>query len=415
MKNLVVLGAGTAGTTVANRIRKALDPLEWRITIVDQEPSHYYQPGFLFIPFGIYDPKDVIKPKRDLLPTDVEWIEAQIELILPERNQVKLENGQIINYDFLVIATGSRIDPQATPGLLGDEWQRTIYDYYTLEGAQALRRHLSTWRGGRLVLNVVDYPIKCPVAPLEFLLIADWYFQMKGIREQVEIVFATPLLGAFNQRMAARYLGGMLETKRINVVPEFFVERVDPGGKKIISYDDTVLDYDLLITVPLNRGDAVVHRSGLGDALDFVPVDKHTFVHPKYSNLFVLGDAVALPAAKSGSTAHYMADCFVKNFLRHIAGQPPEILFDGHSTCFFESGFNRAVAIDFNYVVEPLPGSYPWPGIGPFRLLKETRLNHTGRMLLRWMYWSFLIKGNNLGFPSLMSMKGKRYADYKGA
>jgi len=184
MKSLLILGAGTAGTMVANKMRRLLDNDEWRITIVDQNEAHYYQPGFLFIPFGIYSKNDVIKPKRDFIPQGVDLIMSPIEAIDPENNQVKIEkDGRILNYDFLVIATGAHTAPEETPGILENGWRKDVFDFYTIEGAIALARHLRSWQGGRLVLNVVENPIKCPVAPLEFLMLADWFFNDQALRE----------------------------------------------------------------------------------------------------------------------------------------------------------------------------------------------------------------------------------------
>ncbi|HLA98285.1 MAG TPA: FAD/NAD(P)-binding oxidoreductase [Anaerolineales bacterium] len=408
MKKLLILGAGTAGTMVANRMRRLLDADEWRITIVDQHETHYYQPGFLFIPFGMYSKNDVTKPKRDFIPAGVELIMSPVETIEAEHNRVRLvRDGRTLNYDFLVIATGARTHPEETPGLQEHEWQKTIYDFYTIEGAVALAKHLRTWQGGRLVVNVVENPIKCPVAPLEFLMLADWFFHDQGIRERVDITYATPLPGAFTKPIASRHLGDILDQKGVRVVPEFMIERVDPDAKKIVSYDEQEIEYDLLVSIPLNMGDDMVARSGLGDELNFIPVDKHTFLSPKYANIFVLGDAASLPTSKAGSVAHYAVECFSENFLRHIDGLEMLPAFDGHANCFIESGFGKGLLIDFNYDVEPLPGRYPLPGIGPFALLQETEMNHWGKMMFRWMYWNILLKGQELPLPARMTMAGK--------
>jgi sulfide:quinone oxidoreductase len=408
MKSLLILGAGTAGTMVANKMRRLLDNDEWRITIVDQDEAHYYQPGFLFIPFGIYSKNDVIKPKRDFIPQGVDLIMSPIEAIDPENNQVKIEkDGRILNYDFLVIATGAHTAPEETPGILENGWRKDVFDFYTIEGAIALARHLRSWQGGRMVLNVVENPIKCPVAPLEFLMLADWFFNDQGLRERVEISYATPLPGAFTKPIASKHLGDILEGKNIKVVPEFYIERVDPDAKKIVSYDEQELEYDLLVTVPLNKGAEVVATSGLGDDLNFIPVDKHTFLSPKYDNLFVLGDAANLPTSKAGSVAHFAVDSFSENFIRSIDGLEMLPTFDGHANCFIESGFGKGLLIDFNYDVEPLPGKYPLPGIGPFSLLQESEMNHWGKMLFRWLYWNTLLKGEEMPLPARMSMAGK--------
>jgi len=407
MKRLLIIGAGTAGTMVANRLWPMLDADEWKITIVDPVETHYYQPGFLFIPFAMYGKNDVVKPNRDFVPAGVDMIKAEAEVVEPDQNRVKLTDGRILPYDFLVLATGTQIHPEETPGLEGPEWQQSIYDFYTIEGAVALAKHLRNWQGGRLVLNVVENPIKCPVAPLEFIMLADWFFHEHGIRDRVQLTYATPLPGAFTKPIASKYLGDILEEKSIEVVPEFLVEHVDPESKKLVHYDESELEYDLLVTVPLNKGDELIARSGFGDELNYVPVDQHTFLLEEHPNIFALGDAAALPTSKSGSGAHFSVDCFAENFLRHVDGLEMLAAYDGHTNCFIESGFGKGLLIDFNYEVEPLPGRYPLPGIGPFALLQETEMNHWGKMMFRWMYWNILLKGKELPLPARMSMSGK--------
>lgn len=410
MKRLVVLGAGTAGTMVVNRLHRLLDRHEWQITVVDEHATHYYQPGFLFIPFGLYREQDVVKRKQDFIPAGVELINQAVDIIAPDQNRVQLADGRTLLYDFLVIATGTQTRPDQTPGLLGEAWYKSIYDFYTIEGALALADHLRSWPGGRLVVNVVENPIKCPVAPLEFLMLADWYFQQKGIRDRVELIYATPLSGAFTKPLAAQKLGYLLEEKGIQVIPDFLIERVEPTAQKLVAYDETEVAYDLLVSVPLNMGDAAIARSGLGDELNYIPVDKQTFLSPTYPNLFVLGDAAAVPTSKAGSVAHFAVECFAENFVRYVAGQPMTVAFDGHANCFIESGFGKGLLIDFNYETEPLPGHYPLPGVGPFTLLAESTANHWGKLMFRWLYWNMLLKGRPIPLPSHMSMIGKQRA-----
>ncbi len=408
MKRLLVLGAGTAGTMVVNKLVHHLDPDEWKITIVDQEETHYYQPGFLFIPFGIYGRNDVIKPKRDFIPPGVEMIVSKIEMIEPEHNRVRIaKDNRYLNYDFLIIATGTHPRPEETPGLAEHEWRKSIHDFYTYEGALALARHLRTWSGGRMVVTIMETPFKCPVAPLEFIMLADWYFYTQGMRDRVELTLVTPLPGAFTKPRASKLLGNILEEKNISVVPEFFVERVDPDKKLLISYDEQEIPYDLLVAVPVNMGADVIERSGLGDELNHVPVDKHTFLSTQFDNIFALGDAANLPTSKAGSVAHFAVEVFVENFLRYIDGLEMIHAFDGHANCYIESGFGKGILIDFNYDVEPLPGKYPLPGIGPFSLLQESEVNHWGKMLFRWIYWNILLKGKEMPIPAQMTMAGK--------
>lgn len=408
MKRIVILGAGTAGTIVANKLTQELDLDQWKITVVDQSENHYYQPGFLFIPFGIYGKEDVVRPRRDYLPRSVEFILSEIDVIEPDQNRVKIKkDSRVLPYDFLVIATGSRIVPDETPGLTEGGWRRNIFDFYTVDGAAALARHLRHWEGGRLVVNVAEMPIKCPVAPLEFLFLADWFFHEHGLRDRVELTYATPLPGAFTKPRAASLLGDILQQKNIHVVPEFLLMEVDPEGNKIAAYDGTEVEYDLLVTVPINMGDPVIGRSGMGDELRFIPTEKHTLKASNYDNVFVLGDATNLPSSKAGSVAHFQGDVFIENFLRYVDGLPLRETFDGHANCYIESGFGKGFLIDFNYDVEPLPGKFPLPGIGPFSLLQESRINHWGKMMFRWMYWNLLLKGKQLPITAEMQMAGK--------
>ncbi len=408
MKKLLILGAGTAGTMVANKLSHVLSRDEWKITIVDQDETHYYQPGFLFIPFGIYGENDVIKPKRDYIPPGVEMIVSEIELIEPEHNRVRIaKDNRYLNYDYLIIATGTHPKPEETPGLAEAEWRKSIHDFYTYEGAVALTKHLRTWQGGKLVVSIMELPYKCPVAPLEFIFLADWYFHEKGMRDKVELTLATPLPGAFTKPRAGALLGNILEEKNIHIVPEFYTESVDSERKVMTSYDEQEVPYDLLVVVPVNMGADVIGRSGLGDELNHVPVDKHTFVHAEYDNIFALGDAASLPTSKAGSVAHFAAEVFVENFLRYIDGQEMTEHFDGHANCFIESGFGKGILIDFNYDVEPLPGKFPLPGIGPFSLLQESEMNHWCKMIFRWMYWNILLKGKEMPITAQMSMAGK--------
>jgi sulfide:quinone oxidoreductase len=409
MRKLLVLGAGTAGTMVVNKMVHHLPPDEWQITIVDQDTTHYYQPGFLFIPFGMYGRNDVVKPKRDYIPGGVEMIISEIEVIDPDNNRVKVAKGERwLEYDYLVIATGTQPRLDQTPGLLQDDkMPENVHTFYTIDGAVNLAKYLRSWEGGRLVLNIMEMPFKCPVAPLEFMFLADSYFTEQGIRDKVDLTFVTPLSGAFTKPIASRALGGMLDEKNIKLVSDFAPERVDTERNTLVAFDEQEVEYDLLVTIPTNMGADFVARSGIGDELNHVPVDKGTFLSKKYDNVFALGDAAALPTSKAGSVAHFAVETWTENFLRYIDGLEMLEKFDGHANCFIESGFGKGLLIDFNYDTEPLPGKYPLPGVGPFSLLQESEMNHWGKMMFRWLYWNVLLKGKEMPVTSYMTMAGK--------
>lgn len=408
MRRLLVLGAGTAGTMVANKLRPLLPEDEWSITLVDSDLEHHYQPGYLFIPFGTYSPEEVLKPKKQFIPAGVSLTVGDIDRVEPEANRVLLTDGTVLTYDYLVVATGTTPRPDQTPGMDGEEWRKSVFDFYSLEGATALADKLAAWEGGRLVVHITELPIKCPVAPLEFTFLADSFFKSKGMRDRVEITYVTPLDGAFTKPVASKRLGGMLEERKIALETDFYIESVDNENRQIVSFDERGIPFDLLVTVPLNMGAEYIARSGMGNELNFVPVDSGTFLSKEWDNVFAIGDAADLPTSKAGSVAHFAVDIFTENFLQHIKGQEMTHAFDGHANCFIESGGGKALLIDFNYDVEPLPGKYPLPGIGPFSLLEETELNHFGKLMFKWVYWNALLPGRDLPLPALMSMAGKK-------
>ena len=410
MKKLLILGAGLAGTMAANRLRRLLDPERWEITIVDQDDQHIYQPGLLFIPFGMYGVDDVIRPRRGFIPGGVELVIAPIEGVDTERQVVTVGGGRLLEYDELIIATGTHPRPDQTPGLDGDAWRDTIHDFYTLEGAVALGRRLSRWEGGSLVVNVMELPFKCPVAPLEFAFLADWCMQRHGKREGVDITYVTPLSGAFTKPVASQRLGHLLEDKKIGLETDFYPERVDADRGVLVSYDEREIPFDLLVTVPVNMGADFIGASGLGDELNHIPVDRRSFAAAGHENVYALGDVADLGTSKAGSVAHFASEVFTENFMRRVRGLEPIEEFDGHANCFIESGFGKAMLIDFNRDTEPLPGKFPLPGVGPFTLLGETEMNHWGKLMFRWTYWNILLKGKDLPLPSRMLLAGKEFA-----
>ncbi len=313
MKRLLVLGGGTAGTMAVNKLRPRLSRDEWAITVVDQSDTHYYQPGYLFIPFGIYAPGEVVKPRKRFIPSGVDLIQAEIDRVAADENKVLLADGTELAYDYLVIATGTTPRPEETPGM-ADDLGGSVHEFYTFEGASALAEKLKTWEGGRLVVHVTEMPIKCPVAPLEFTFLADAFFTEQGMRDKVEITYVTPLEGAFTKPVASKYLGSMLEDRAIALEADFMVESIDAEARTLVSFDEREIPYDLLVTIPINMGADYIARSGLGDDLNYVPVDKETLLSTKYDNIFAIGDASNIPASKAGSVAHFSMDLFPANF-----------------------------------------------------------------------------------------------------
>lgn len=391
---------------VASHIRKKLDEKEWKISIIDRSWQHHYQAGWLFVPFGVYDIKDCIKPQSDFVPSGVDFIQDEITNVDPVKKVVTCKSGTY-DYDWVVVATGCRIAPDEIEGM-EEGWGKDIHSFYSPDSAIALAKRLKHFNKGKLVLNIAEMPIKCPVAPLEFVFLADWFFMINDSRCNIEIELVTPLTGAFTKPVAAEILGKLCEEKNIKIVPNFEIGGVDTDRKVIESHKGEEVDYDLLISIPPNLGSKVIMDSEIGDIMGYMKTDHHTLKSLDYENMYIIGDATNVPTSKAGSVAHFESEIVVENILREIEGLPPRPEFDGHSTCFIVSGYEKAVLIDFNYKIEPLPGKYPFPGIGPMSLLEETYFNYWGKMMFKWVYFNLMLKGKELPLEPQMFMAGKK-------
>ena len=406
-KQVVILGGGTGGTLGANRLRREL-PDDVHLTVVDQDDSHVYQPGLLFVPFGLAHPEDIERSRRRQLHSGIDYRQESIDHVDLETQTVHLADGSTLAYDLLIVATGAVLTPEETPGLDGPGWMEKVFTFYSPEGAAALEGALASFREGRLVVNVVDMPIKCPVAPLEFCFLADWYFRERKVRADIDLVYVTPLDGAFTKPVASQRLAGLLQEKDIELVTEFNTGEVDGEAGRLVGYDEREVPFDLGVVIPLHSGADYVGRSpGLGDDLNFVPVDEHTLQSKAAPNVFAIGDATNVPASKAGSVTHFEGEVLVENVKRFLAGEDLDASYDGHANCFIETGFHKALLIDFNYETEPLPGHFP-ASVG-MPLLKESRMNHLGKLMFQWFYWHALLPGRDIpGIGADMPSAGKQ-------
>ena len=407
--NVIVLGGGTGGTAVANRLRRLLPETAADITVIDQDSQHWYQPGLLFVPFGKKHVHGLARNRWDLLRPGVAWQKTAVEHVDTDASTVTLQDGGVIRYDVLVIATGARLLPEETEGLTGPGWNDNVFTFYTPEGAAGLARALSQFDAGRLVVNVVDMPIKCPVAPLEFCFLADAFFRNNYRRDRIDITYATPLDAAFTKPIAAERLAHLLSQKNIELATDFATGSVEADGRSgaLSSYDGRTLPFDLAVVVPIHGGSEYIGRSpGLGDALDFVMTDPHTLQAKVAPNVFAMGDATDLATSKAGSVAHFESEIVAANVASLLRDQPLSATYDGHANCFIETGDGKALLIDFNNDVEPVPGHYP-ASIG-LPLLRESRLAHLGKLAFEQLYWNAILPARPIpGISPTMPVAGK--------
>jgi len=404
---IVILGGGTGGTLTANRLRRLYSADEAEIVVVDQDDRHLYQPGLLFMPFGLTHVEDIVRPRGRQLHDGISYRQSAVDSVDIIDDQVLLADGTSLEYDVLVVATGAVLVPEETEGLTGPGWMEKVFTFYTPEGAAALEAALAAFDAGRVVINIIDMPIKCPIAPLEFAFLADWYFTERKMRDRVQLTFVTPLDGAFTKPVASQQLAGMLAEKHIELVTEFNTGEVDGVEGKLVSYDGREVPFDLAVVIPAHGGAEYVGRSeGLGDELNFVPTDMRTLQSKARPNIFVIGDATDVPTSKAGSVTHFEGDVLVENIVHFLVGDELEAVFDGHANCFIETGFHKALLIDFNYETEPLTGHFPTKVGLP--LLKESRLNHLGKLMFQWFYWHSLLPGRDIpGIGAAMPTAGK--------
>lgn len=365
MKKLVILGAGCAGTMVANNLRKKLSRDEWSITIIDKDDRHIYQPGLIFIPFGMYKPEEIVRTRSEFIGKGINFVVDEIVGVDTATQTVETTAGKY-EYDKIIVCTGVSLAPEEIPGMM-DGWQTKVFDFYTLEGAVNLEKKLRSFKEGTMVLNIAEFPYKCPVAPLEFVYLADWYFAERGVRDKIDIHFVTPMTGAFTKPKASAYFTKMMIDKNIKVTADFILAEVDCTNNKLISAAGDEIAWDLLVSIPPNVGARYLVNSKVAmDEIGYVKTNNHTLQAEAHENMYVLGDNTTIPTSKAGSVAHFSAEIMIENFMREINGEPVRPDYDGHSNCFIETGYGKASLIDFNYEYEPLPGKFPCQDSDPF-------------------------------------------------
>ena len=371
---IVVIGGGVGGTIVANLVAKQTQGRA-HVTIVDATGIHVYQPGFLYVAIGLEQPAALQRPESQLLRHDVSLVIDGATRVDAAAHMVLLESGRRLQYDHLVLATGSRTMMGEVPGGLG------AYDFYTLAGAKRLYTALEAFHKGTIVIGVAGIPYKCPPAPVEFAFLLDDYLRARGIRDKTEIKLLSPLNRAFTIEATSKLVQPILAERGIELTGFFNVESVDPVAKTVTSLEGETMGYDLLILVPPHRGQQVIESSRLGDERGWVPVDKNTLKHAQLPDIWAIGDTTSIPISKSGSVAHYEATVAAAEIAAEVKGEaPPAHVYDGKVMCFLETGQGKATTIRFDYDHPPVSPS-------------PARRWHWAKALFNKTYWHTVPQG----------------------
>jgi sulfide:quinone oxidoreductase len=383
MKRILILGGGVGGTLTANllvkKLRRQVNAGEVTITVVDQTGQHTYQPGFMYIAMGGERADRLQRPERGLLDKRVSLVVGEVERVDESTQTVYLTDGLPVGYDYLVVATGSRIVPEAI-----EHFETEAHHFYSAEAALRLRGALDAFTGGRIVVAIAGMPYKCPPAPLEVSFLIESELRKRGLRDQCEVHFCSPIGRAFTIESVSDMATPILEAKGIELHTFFNVETIDPERKVIESLEGEELPYDLLILVPPHKGQQFLMDSGLAPGPGgWLPTDRASLEVGGRRNVFALGDATDLPLSKAGSTAHFEAPVVTERIVAAVEGRevdPKHGDYLGKVMCFFEIGDGKGTLLQFDYEHPPRPP-------------KPNQLWHLGKIVFNKTYWHTVPKG----------------------
>ncbi len=354
--NVLIVGAGPGGCMTANRLARSMrDKIregQLEITLLSNSSSHIYEAGFLFMSLDLKNPEQFTRRQQSLLDAAVNSVIDPAVKIDVQKRKVTGKSGREYGYDVLLIATGSEIRPDITPGM-----KEGGYDFYTLEGTTQLREKLIRFQAGK-ILCAIEMPHKCPVSFLEILFMLHDYYQRKGMRGKVELAYTYPFDVIHQKPEVAKFTKPLLDACGIKYHTAFSVSRVDPSTRKVFSKDGRALEYDVLITIPTHRAPRVVLDSGLGDAQGWIDVDPRTLKMTGAENVYVIGDATNLHlkgVSKAGSAAHYQSEIIAQNIAQELNGLEPNAFYDGKVFCFIETSLDKATCIQFDYTTPATP------------------------------------------------------------
>ena len=378
MRNIVVLGGGFSGIATANHLARKTKKLDAKVLLIEPKEVNVYEPDFVFWPFKDKPFSKLVKSLDNLLNRRVNWLRTEAIKIETNKKKLILKNGEELNYEYLVLATGARMAEEKIQAVCGDN----VCHFYTPDGVKKLKQSLQNFSGGTIVITPTTVPYKCPPAPIEFTFLLDIYLRKKKLRDKTTIKFLYPLSRAFTMIEPAKKVEKMFEKRGIEFIPFFNYDHVDKEKNKVYSIEGEEIEYTGLIIIPPHVGQDVIIESGLGDKEGWIKTDRYTLKHKEFDNIYALGDGTDLPVSKSGAVAHFSSNILVKNLVSEIRGKEPKAKYKGLTICFLVTTFNKSMLLVFNY-------SHPPRLFG----LHNTLLFGLLKKAFKFLYFKFLIKG----------------------
>ena len=395
--HIVILGAGAAGTALANRLVDRLDGA--RITLVDGRAEHWYQPGFSLIAAGLQPPSYSVSRTTEWLPRRVELKADYAAQIDPEARTVALAGGETLQYDYLVVATGLVLDHDAIEGfdldLVGTNGLGALYagpDYAarTWAAAQAFVES-----GGQGIFTRPATEMKCAGAPLKHAFLVDDHARRAGSRGRMQLDYAAHNDSLFGVPIVAEKVRMLFGERGIETCQSHVLKSVDPGARRAVfatPEGDVERDYDYLHVIPPQRAPEVVRQSGLSWAdrwqdQGWVEVDKHSLRHLRYPEVFAVGDVAGVPKGKTAASVKWQVPVVEEHLVAQIAGDTTDAAYNGYTSCPLITKVGRAMLIEFDYdnnLVPSFPGMIaPLEELWISWLMKEVALKATYNAMLR--------------------------------
>jgi sulfide:quinone oxidoreductase len=389
---IVIIGGGNGGISVAARLARKGG--QYDVAVIEPSGTHYYQPLWTLVGGGVVPREKSARPQADVIPDGVTWRQSSVAEILPDENQVLTADGQRIGYEFLVVAAGIELNWGAVKGLAGNVGQAGVVSNYGYDQCGRTWEAIRNFKGGTALFVMPPPPIKCAGAPQKIAYLADEAFRRQGVREQTRMIYAAGTPGIFAVKEYADSLDKVMARKGIETHYQHELVELRADAREAVFIDrsndeQVVIEYDLLHVVPPQRAPVFVRESRLADTGGWLEVDKHSLQHPRYPNVFSLGDASGLPTSKTGAAIRKQAPVLVENLLAQLHGKSAgsTASYDGYTACPLVTGYGKLILAEFDYDLKPQE-SFPFD-----QTRERWSMYQFKRHLLPALYWKGILKG----------------------